>query len=56
MGRFEFYLTRDLELDIPLYYSPDFGHGVKNNPLPMGTLAIIEPIDSGAQLVVQTFK
>lgn len=56
MDRFKSYLLTDLGLDIPLYYEEGFGHGLKNNPLPMGTSAHIEPTDFGSRLVVQTFK
>ncbi|HBN22134.1 MAG TPA: hypothetical protein DD412_02710 [Holosporales bacterium] len=56
MGRFNSYLSTALRLDLPLYYSPDFGHGLKNKPLPMGTLAAIEATDFGSRLTVETFS
>jgi len=56
ISRFNSYLSTDLSLDIPLYYRADFGHGLINHPLPMGTAAHIEPTDFGSRLVVNTFK
>ena len=55
MGRLDDFLTRTLGHSIPLYQNPDFGHGTKNNPLPMGTLATFMPGDMEVVLTVKAF-
>lgn len=53
--RFKSFLSTNLYLDLPLYHSVNFGHGLKNNPIPMGTPTTIEPTDFGSRLVVKNF-